>query len=286
MDHHRVLVFGGSGGIGSILVAALKARGHEVCSPRTAEVDITNVHAVRNVIENWKPDILLHAAGVTHSHNTSAYYSVNVVGTRNIVECMRPNRNCRLVYLSSRAAEPGGGAYAESKRAAERAIIESGVKWTIVRPAEVYGGSASEAVSVLVNWVSRWHIAPVINRPQALLAPVYVDDVVDSVIRTIEASGLEGRIYTLAGPETLTHRELALRIAHALRTHVHIVPVPIWILRACSFVARLCRSKVLVSDQIDRLLVPKLSDSSSAIRDLNFRQTKLEEGLAKLVVSI
>jgi len=105
--------------------------------------------AVKNV------SVVFHLAGITSATNDSAYVTVNVEGTRNIVQAMQKSApEAVLVFCSSLAAagpstrkrplnetdEPSPvSAYGRSKLTAERIVEESGLKYLIVRPPAVYG---------------------------------------------------------------------------------------------------------------------------------------------------
>src|SRR5205823_2616406 len=95
-------------------------------------------------------DLLIHFASVTHAKDPDVYHRVNFEGSRRLVEELR-RRGCRKVfYVSTRCVGPkepkvSCGAYAESKRALEDALVR--MEWdslVIVRPAEIYGAGGTE----------------------------------------------------------------------------------------------------------------------------------------------
>ena len=83
-------------------------------------------------------DIVIHFAGVTHASDEQQYWKVNLEGTRRLAEVTHANGCRRFVYVSTRCATPGSGAYGESKLAAEQELQK--LDWRsllIVRPAEI-----------------------------------------------------------------------------------------------------------------------------------------------------
>lgn len=176
----RVLVTGGAGYIGSVAVAALKARGDEVAvldnlwrGHRTAvpkdvplfDVDIRVPHLVADAVRAVDPDAVLHFAAATlvpeSVREPVLYYAVNVGGSINLLRAMLDNGTDRIV-LSSTAAVYGAPApqdipirediakspinpYGQSKLVVEQ-ILEAaeaahGLRWAALRYFNVAGAT-------------------------------------------------------------------------------------------------------------------------------------------------
>jgi len=65
LSTRRVMVTGGSGFLGQRVVAALKDRGvREIFVPRSAEYNLVEREACRRVIQDGRPDVIIHLAAV------------------------------------------------------------------------------------------------------------------------------------------------------------------------------------------------------------------------------
>jgi dTDP-4-dehydrorhamnose reductase len=98
----RIFITGASGQLAKSLTNLYK---NEVLYLATKKkLDITNKNEVFRQIDKFKPDIIFHLASMTRgdecAKNPEKAYSVNVEGTRNVVEISKKN-NILLLFVSS-----------------------------------------------------------------------------------------------------------------------------------------------------------------------------------------
>jgi nucleoside-diphosphate-sugar epimerase len=171
-------------------------------------------------------DIVIHFAGVTHASDEQQYWKVNLEGTRRLATATHEAGCRRFVYISTRCATHGSGAYGESKLAAEQELQK--LEWTsllIIRPAEIYGGGGNEGIDRMLALARRWHVIPALfGHTNLLFAPMHVDDFTRLATGLIQQHQNGIRIETVCGPEDLTGMALASRIAKRHRA----LPVPLW----------------------------------------------------------
>ncbi len=225
-------------------------------------------------------DRVLHLAALTHSCNDAEYFRVNREGTQNLIDACVLAGVKRFVYISSRTASLDGGGYARSKLEAEECVKKAGLSWLILRPSEVYGQGAGDTLNRLIEWVRRYHFVPVIGTGKARFSPVYIDDVVSAMTRSILDEGLENETLLLAGPEELTFDELVDRIAEYFSVKRSKIHLPADLVKFGAAVLSSLGIKILVPDQIPRLLCSKDQDISKTSMLISYAPRKLEEGMA------
>ncbi len=123
-------MFGGNGGLGTDIQAALKKDGYGVFAPRSFEVDVRNSSQIDEYVKNKPTDALIYLAGTTKSatvHKTTQdeviqEVSVNSLGflttVRAVLPFMREQGYGRIIYVSSVLAKRpiiGTSVYSASK---------------------------------------------------------------------------------------------------------------------------------------------------------------------------
>ena len=171
-------------------------------------------------------DLVIHFAGVTHADDEQQYWKVNLEGTRRLAEAVHADGCRRFVYISTRCATHGSGAYGESKLAAEQELQK--FEWEsllIIRPAEIYGGGGNEGIDRMLAIARRWRIVPALfGHSKLLFAPMHIDDFTTLAAELIQQHNQGTRIETICGPEDLSGIALASRIAK----HHRALPLPLW----------------------------------------------------------
>ena len=262
----KVAVTGATGVVGSHLAEALRQRGHEVvCLVRSPEKaaslaaigcglvkgDLENDGALRELVAGAQ--IVHHVAGAVTAAGggDASFIRVNREGTERVAAAARSAGVARLVYTSSLAAAgpamrgaPVADAsvsgpvtpYGRSKLAGEEAVRASGISFTIVRPASVYGPRDRNQFLPAFK-LARTGWAPVLGDGRQELSLIHVRDLADGLIAAGEAPATRGRAYHAAHPQVVNQRELFAAIGRAMgRAHVRIVPVPKLVVMALLYI--------------------------------------------------
>ncbi|OBF60716.1 LysR family transcriptional regulator [Mycobacterium sp. 852002-51971_SCH5477799-a] len=187
----KVLVIGGSGLIGSQVVANLTELGHEAisASPRTGVNTVTGegvaeaVAGVNTVVDvsnspSWADDDVLN------------FFTTS---TRNLLDAERAAGVQHHVALSivgaDRAAESG---YMRAKVAQEKEIAESGAPYTVVRATQFF-----EFVDDIADSFSE---GDTVRAPHGAFQPIAAADVALAVTRAATGDPVNG-VINIAGPE-------------------------------------------------------------------------------------
>ncbi|MEO6057933.1 MAG: NAD(P)-dependent oxidoreductase [Gemmatimonadales bacterium] len=247
----RLLVTGGTGFIGSHLAEAGRQRGADVVvlglTDRPEEQ--ANAERLTNLGVEIVPGSITDAAlceraarGATHVFHLAVamreggksdefFETVNLDGTRRLLEAAAAGRVERFVYCGTIGIyghrAPGitteesplrpGNVYERTKVAAERLVRElapaSGVPFTILRPADVYG-PRDQRLLKLFRGVNAGRF-PLFGDGAGRRHMVYVDDVVSAFFAACERPAAVGEAMIVAGPRPCTLRELIEQVRQA-----------------------------------------------------------------------
>ena len=170
------------------------------------------------------------------------------------------------MYISTRCAAPGAGAYGESKLAAEDELRK--LSWDsllIIRPSEIYGGGGKEGIDKLVALAQRRHLTPLLfGTSNISFAPLWFDDF--AKIAADEITKLEdgSRTIELCGPEDLSAPALAKRIAKRYSA----LPIPVWwpLFVLVFKIGMRLNFNLAAPDQLSRLTCAKTGSATQADR--------------------
>ncbi|HVG25088.1 MAG TPA: NAD(P)H-binding protein [Thermoanaerobaculia bacterium] len=219
----KILVTGGTGVIGEGVIPELIARGHSVrLLSRHAEDDAKQWPGVEPFNGNVADastltgaaddcDAVLHIAGIVEEDPPKlTFQSVNVYGTRNMLDEAKRANVQRFIFVSSLGADVGESDYHRSKKASEEIVVQSESQWTIVRPGNVYG-PGDEVVSLILKMVRTLPAVPVINSGNQEFQPIWHEDLARVLASVVERNDLAKQTLEAAGPEITTMSNLVER---------------------------------------------------------------------------
>lgn len=226
MRYPTVLVIGGSGFVGSSLVAQLSNAGHVVIVPTrrrerakhlitlptvdVVEADVHDDATLRRLMQD--ADAVVNLVGILHSRPGDPYgpdfARAHVELPKRIVAACAASGVSRYLHMSALgAAADGPSMYQRSKAAGEVAArSEPGLKTTVFRPSVIFGAGDN----FLNMFASMQRILPVfpLGCAEAKFQPIHVEDVARAFVNALACEQTIGHTYELAGPTVYSLRQL------------------------------------------------------------------------------
>jgi nucleoside-diphosphate-sugar epimerase len=264
-----ILITGATGFVMSGLARHLAERGHAVVAadlyapdaglrghlsglagPVTFhEIDVTDMRAVRGLIDDARPERIVHGAAITaippeaERGRFAQTTEVNVMGTLHVLDALRERGVRRTVVVSSgsiygtradmdpvtedAAAQPQG-VYPITKWAAEalarRHAAINGLDLAVVRLASPFGAFERDTgsrplLSAINDWTRtalRGETLRVGGPPDALRDPIYIDDVASGIATVLLADRLPHDVYNVGWGKGATTEDTLAAIARLI----------------------------------------------------------------------
>jgi len=163
MKRKKIMVTGGSGDLGQSLISKLVSNGFDCLSisrksnrnklVKNIKCDITNFRKLNFVINKFKPDIIIHLAGLTGNiaceTNPKKAFLTNVFGTLNILKSsikLKP----KIIFIST------GEIYGKTKNK----VSET----TLPKPVNIYGITKMLSENLILNYSANCKTPAIILR--------------------------------------------------------------------------------------------------------------------------
>lgn len=272
----RVVVFGGSGFIGSAICAGIEG----AVAPSRSLVDLAHGESIGKVLR--RGDLVVNAAGYAAATDRTAgglrrLRAANVDAVRTLAEQAARAEVAQLIHISSVAAmgRPDGPMltedqmvepetpYGVSKRDAELILAryKSVLPITILRPTSVFG--EGRGLARMLCTVARLPLVPLPSGGDAHIPFTYVENVTAAVRLALGTSSCFGRTFIVGDEQSYPLREIVVGLAHGMgRRRVQVLAVPVGALHGLAYLeARLRRPGRLPI--LDRTRIDTLTRSVS-----------------------
>lgn len=277
----KVLLTGATGLLGGALLGFLLDGGHEVrCllredSPNRARLDPERVevfHAdasdegsIFRALEGV--DAFVHVAGIEYAPRVVAAARRAGVG--------------RVIAVSSTSALSAYPSRSGPKLEMEAVVRDSGLEWTVIRPAMIYGSERDRNMHRLLRFLDRSPVFPMFGPGTNLWQPVHHEDCARGLLAALETPASIRQTYELSGARPLAYLDLVYTAAAALGKRRRVVHVPIEPVRRVLRLAESARLPLPVSsEQVMRLREDKAYPYEKAARELGYTPRQFEKGIA------
>jgi NADH dehydrogenase len=275
MAARSICVLGGSGFVGTHLVAALAREGWRITVPtrdpararhlapipalRLIAADIHDPAALVSLCAGQQAVVNLVGILNERGRNGSGFERVHSGLVRKLVEACGRQHVDRLIHLSAlnADAENGSSHYLRSKGRGERIVrAESGpdLRWTIFQPSVIFGPH-DDFLNRFARLLRAIPLGLPLARPGARFAPVWIGDVVAAILRSIADDATAGECYELCGPERFTLREIVCRVRDELGLARAVVGIPDFAARLQAAICDFVPGKPFSTDNYRSLLV-------------------------------
>lgn len=314
-----ILVTGATGFLGSALTTELvkqkqqvrilardehKARAHFGEAVTIIRGEITDVDQVQRAVDG--ATIIYHLVGRLYHPSVPAelYYNTHVEGTRILLNACKGQKQLqRIVHCSTTGVHGVTGKtpvaenapfaptnpYEASKLQGEllalKAYKEDDLPVSVARPGLVYGPGDLHLLGFFSS--IQKGLFRVIDGGDALLHPIYIDDMTSAFLLCAGQPQAIGQTYNIAGAYPVTIRELSTAIAHSMHRKLPKGSIPLWAANLASDIFSVIpgikgENAPLTRSRVQFLTRSRVYDISKAKAELGFDPAvRLEVGMNK-----
>src|SRR6266853_168214 len=198
-----------------------------------------------------------------------ATFDEAVANSRILIQAAKEGRVRRIVHLS--IANPSIDShlpYYSGKAQVERAIVDSGLSYAILRPTVIFG-----AEDILINniaWFARhFPVFAIPGSGQYQIQPIFVEDIADLAVSAARKN--ENLVLDAVGPEIFTVEELVRMIVTGVRSKTRLIHVPpFFALGMLRFIDPIVGDVILTREEIEGLMANLLVSKHPATGQTRF----------------
>lgn len=291
-----ITITGAAGLVGLNLITLLREQGHTHITAldkhagnlailkrlhpevRTLEADLATPGPWQDEVRAASIVFMLHAQIAAKSHQT--FRRNNVEATELVLAGVDPS--AFLIHVSSSVVHSvAHDAYSETKRSQEQLVVESGLRYCVVRPTLMFGWFDSKHLGWLGRFMDRVPVFPIPGHGRYLRQPLYNRDLCRALIACMHQQP-DGQSFDLTGPDTITYIDIIRAIRDVKGSRTVVVPIPYGVfdglLRAFALVSN---KPPFTSQQLKSLVAGDMFEGVDIEQTFGFAPTPFHAALAE-----
>lgn len=264
----KILIFGGSGFIGSRLTKALLDKNYKVLvicrhkdealesvgnhkNFRTQSIDVFNEAEVKKVVH--KSNVVVNLIGKLFESQRDDFKKYHYILPERLSKIIPTSK--QFIHISALGVEKSAqtSVYAATKVEGQNAVIKNSKNYNILKPSIVFG-EGDNFFNQFARMAKASPFIPLIGGGKTKFAPIYVEDLVSSIVFLIEHNKkYKNRIFEAHGSKKLTFKQLIKFILKTLHKKRWLVPLPFPLAKFLAKFMNLFRVYRLTPDQVELL---------------------------------
>jgi len=187
-----------------------------------------------------------------------------VENTRKLVNAAKAAGVKRIVHIS--IANPSVDShlpYYWGKSANEKAVIDSGLSYAILRPTVLVGGGEDVLINNIAYLLRRFPIFFIPGDGSYGIQPIYIEDLADLAIEGVYSK--ENYVIDAVGPDCYTFKDMVQMIAERIGSKSLLISIPPGMaLLAAQFLGIFVKDVILTPEEVDGLMANLLVSKEPA----------------------
>lgn len=278
MGYDNFIILGGSGFIGKQLAFAIANRGYKVTIPcrrphrnkallvhpniRVVEADVFASDQLDDLCQNQQ--VMINLIGILNERKRGDFRRIHVEFIKTLVDACTRHNIKRVLHLSALGASQATGTsrYLRSKGEGENLIHTFGhkeLRVTSFQPSVVFGKNdqfINRFAGILPLCFGFFPLAC----GQSKFAPVYVGDLVEKIISSVDDKSTHSQRYTVCGPEVFSLQQILQLLVRTMGLSCRIVSLGKTTSKLQARVLQILPGKLLTMDNYRSMQTPSVCE--------------------------
>jgi len=295
-----IAIFGGGGFLGKHLMRQLTKLDYRVKvatrnpylkgylkplgNPGQIELFKTNIFNSENVKQVLKNcDIAINLVGILYETRKQKFNQIHAQFPNLLSKLCNELGVKKLVHISALGVKEGHPSqYMQSKLQGEKNIQDTFKQSVILRPSVVFGPE-DKFFNTFATLAQFSPALPLIGGGKTVFEPIYVGDVAEAIVKSLELNNAKPIIYELGG-ENYSFKELMKILLSEIRKKRFLLPISWGMAKFQSYFLQMLPKPILTADQIELLKQNNvISGEFPLLKDLGISGTPIQSILPKYI---
>lgn len=191
-------------------------------------------------------------------------------GAKRIIALSSTSRFSKLASTDAKE-QTMANRMAAGEKALQTWAEANNIEWIVLRPTLIYGFGKDKNISEIARFIACFGFFPLLGEARGLRQPIHVDDVASSCLAALTSPLVANHAYNISGGETLSYKEMIIRVFIALKRRPRLITIPLPAFRFAIACLRLIpRFRTWSASMAERMNNDLVFDHSEASEAFNF----------------
>ncbi len=245
------------------------------------KTNIFNPEDVKQVLKNC--DLAINLVGILYETRKQKFNQIHAQFPNLLSELCNELGIKKLVHVSALGVKEGHPSqYMQSKLQGEKNIQDTFKQSVILRPGIMFGPE-DKFFNIFATLAQFSPALPLIGGGKTVFEPIYVGDVAQSIVKSLELNNLKPSIYELGGAN-YSFKELMQILLSEINKKRFLIPIPWGMAKFQSYFLQMLPTPLLTPDQVTMLRYDNVvSGEYKTLKNLKIKPTTIQSILPKYI---
>ena len=245
------------------------------------KTNIFNPEDIKQVLKNC--DLVINLVGILYETKKQKFFSIHAQFPKLLSELCNELEINKLIHISALGVKEGHPSqYMQSKLQGEKNIQDAFKQSVILRPSVIFGPE-DKFFNTFATLAQFSPALPLIGGGKTVFEPIYVGDVAEAIVKSLELNNSKPAIYELGG-ENYSFKELMQILLGEIGKKRFLMPISFGMAKFQSYFLQMMSTPLLTPDQVEMLKYDNVvSGEYKTLKNLKIKPTTIQSILPKYI---